>query len=42
MASARVLSAQEMDMSHGVQGMKMNGKKQPERGHASPPACRDA
>ena len=36
MASARVLSAQEMDMSHGMQETKMNGKKQPERGHASP------
>jgi FtsP/CotA-like multicopper oxidase with cupredoxin domain len=35
MASARVLSAQEMDMSHGMQGMKMKGKSQPERGHAS-------
>src|SRR5947208_12095285 len=35
MASAKVLSAQEMDMSHGIQGMKMNGKRQPERGHAS-------
>jgi len=29
-ASARVLSAQEMDMSHGMQGMKTNGKKQPD------------
>src|SRR5437016_12583187 len=35
MVSAKVLSAQEMDMSHGIQGMKMNGKRQPERGHAS-------
>jgi hypothetical protein len=25
-----------MDMSHGMQETKMNGKKQPERGHASP------
>src|SRR5260370_36684628 len=36
MASAKVLSAQEMDMSHGMPAMKMNGKKQPERGHSSP------
>src|SRR5260370_40075301 len=35
-ASAKVLSAQEMDMSHGMPAMKMNGKKQPERGHSSP------
>ena len=36
MASARVLSAQEMDMSHGMQGMKMNDKREQEWGHASP------
>jgi len=36
LASTRVLSAQQMDMSRGMQGMKMNGKKQPESGHASP------
>jgi FtsP/CotA-like multicopper oxidase with cupredoxin domain len=35
MASARVLSAQEMDKTRGMQGMKMNRKSQPERGHAS-------
>src|SRR5260370_19505016 len=35
MASARVLLAQEMGMSHGMQGMKMNGKRQQGRGHAS-------
>ena len=36
MASARVLSAQEKDMSHGMQGMKMHSKKQSEGGHFSP------
>jgi len=36
MASAKMLFAQEMDMSHGMPGMKMDGKKQREHGHAAP------
>src|SRR6266852_7383016 len=35
-ATAKVLSAQEMDMSHGTQGMKMKGMKEAERSHLSP------
>ena len=36
MASAKVLSAQEMDMSHGMQGKEMKGMKESKQGHASP------
>jgi len=36
MASAKVLSAQEMDMSPGMQGMEMKGRKGPKRGQISP------
>ena len=36
MASAKMLSAQEMDMSHGMQGKEMKGMKESKHGHASP------
>ncbi len=35
-ASAKVLSAQKMDMSHGMQGKEMKGMMESEHGHASP------
>src|SRR5260370_36725011 len=35
-ASVKVLSAQEMDMSHGMEGMKMKDMKKSEHGHVSP------
>jgi FtsP/CotA-like multicopper oxidase with cupredoxin domain len=37
MATAKVLSAKQMDMSHGAQEMKMRGMKEAERSHLSPP-----
>src|SRR5258708_2014952 len=38
-ASAKVISAQEMNMSHGMQGMKMKkrGTETSENGHGIPP-----
>src|SRR6266853_3854764 len=36
MASAKVLLAQEMDMSHGMQGKEMKGTKESKHGQASP------
>jgi len=36
MVSAKVLSAQEMDMSHGMQGKEMKGTKESKHGQASP------
>ena len=36
MVSAKVLSAQEMDVSHGMQGKGMKGTKESKHGPASP------